>query len=34
VDQFRTAIRGAENQPLLMLVNRAGNSRYVVIAPK
>jgi serine protease Do len=34
VDQFRAAIRGAENQPLLMLVNRAGNSRYVVIAPK
>jgi Do/DeqQ family serine protease len=34
VDQFRTAIRSAENQPLLMLVNRGGNSRYVVIAPK
>jgi len=31
VEQFRTAIRGASNQPLLLLVNRGGNTQYVVI---
>ena len=33
VEQFRTAIRGASNQPLLLLVNRGGNTQYVVITP-
>jgi serine protease Do len=33
VEQFRAAIRGASNQPLLLLVNRGGNTQYVVITP-
>ena len=34
VEQFRAAVRGAANQPLLLLVNRGGNTQYVVISPK
>jgi serine protease Do len=34
VDQFRTAVRSAGNQPLLLLVNRGGNSQYVVVSPR
>jgi len=34
VDQFRTAARGAENGPVLLLVNRMGNTQYIVIAPR
>jgi serine protease Do len=34
VDQFRTAVRGAENDPVLLLVNRMGNTQYIVIAPR
>jgi serine protease Do len=34
VEQFRAAVRGASNQPLLLLVNRGGNTQYVVITPK
>jgi serine protease Do len=34
VEQFRTAVRGAANQPLLLLVNRGGNTQFVVISPK
>ena len=34
VEQFRAAIRGAANQPLLLLVNRGGNTQYVVISSK
>jgi hypothetical protein len=33
VEQFRAAVRGASNQPLLLLVNRGGNTQYVVITP-
>jgi serine protease Do len=34
VEQFRAAVRGAANQPLLLLINRGGSSSYVVISPK
>jgi serine protease Do len=34
VEQFRTAVRGAGNQPLLLLINRGGNTSYTVISPK
>src|SRR5437899_6508949 len=34
VEQFRAAVRAAANQPLLLLVNRGGNTQYVVISPK
>jgi serine protease Do len=34
VEQFRAAVRGASNQPLLLLINRGGSSSYVVISPK
>jgi serine protease Do len=34
VEQFRAAVRGASNQPLLLLINRSGSSSYVVISPK
>jgi serine protease Do len=34
VEQFRSAVRGAANQPLLLLVFRGGNTQYVVISPK
>jgi serine protease Do len=34
VEQFRSAVRGATNQPLLLLVYRGGNTQYVVISPK
>jgi serine protease Do len=34
VEQFRAAVRGAANQPLLLLVNRGGNTQYVVISAK
>ena len=34
VEQFRAAVRGSANQPLLLLVNRGGNTQYVVISPK
>ncbi|PYU27850.1 MAG: hypothetical protein DMG32_04770 [Acidobacteria bacterium] len=34
VEQFRSAVRGAANQPLLLLVNRGGNTQYVVLSPK
>jgi serine protease Do len=33
-EQFRAAVRGSTNQPLLLLVNRGGNTQYVVISPK
>jgi serine protease Do len=32
VDQFRAAVRDAANQPLLLLVNHGGQTRYAVIA--
>jgi serine protease Do len=34
VEQFRAAVRGVSNQPLLLLINRGGSSSYVVISPK
>ena len=34
VEQFRDAIRSAGNEPLLLLVNQQGSTRYVVISPK
>jgi serine protease Do len=34
VEQFRTTLRTAGNQPLLLLVNRQGVTSYVVISPK
>jgi serine protease Do len=34
VQQFREAIRSAGNEPLLLLVNQQGSTRYVVISPK
>jgi len=34
VEQYRSAVRGATNQPLLLLVYRGGNTQYVVISPK
>ena len=34
VEQFRAAIRGAGNQPLLLLLNRGGSTSYVVISTK
>jgi len=34
VQQFREAIRTAGSQPLLLLVNQQGSTRYVVISPK
>jgi serine protease Do len=34
VEQFRAAVRGAANQPLLLLINRGGNTSYVVISSK
>ena len=34
VEQFRAAVRGAANQPLLLLINRGGSTNYVVISPK
>jgi serine protease Do len=34
VEQFRTAVRGAANQPLLLLINRGGNTSYIVISPR
>ena len=34
VEQFRDAVRGAGNEPLLLLVNQQGSTRYVVISPK
>jgi serine protease Do len=32
VQQFRAAVRDAGNQPILLLVNRGGQTRYAVIA--
>jgi len=32
VEQFRAAVRDAANQPLLLLVNHGGQTRYAVIA--
>jgi serine protease Do len=34
VEQFRGAVRAASNGPLLLLLNRGGNTQYVVISPK
>jgi serine protease Do len=34
VEQFRVAVRATANGPLLLLVNRGGNTQYVVISPK
>jgi serine protease Do len=34
VEQFRAAVRSASNGPLLLLLNRGGNTQYVVISPK
>jgi serine protease Do len=33
VEQFRAAVRAAGNQQLLLLVNRGGNTQFVVISP-
>ena len=34
VEQFRAAVRAASNGPLLLLLNRGGNTQYVVISSK
>jgi serine protease Do len=34
VEQFRAAVRAAASQALLLLINRGGNTQYVVISPK
>jgi len=34
VEQFRAAVRAVANQALLLLINRGGNTQYVVISPK
>jgi serine protease Do len=34
VEQFRAAVRAAGTMPVLLLVNRAGVTRYAVIQPR
>lgn len=34
VSQFRAAVRKAGDRPVLLLVNRRGNTTYVVVSPR
>ena len=34
VSEFRTAVRAAGNEPVLLLINRSGTTSYVLISPQ